>query len=113
MSMNIAFQAIRKIKVVKTGKTETQTNYFKQVIQTPTDITYQIIKSKDPFQAYRDYVLDTCQDYESEIFADDDFWGDEPIGKEMCNDGPEYVRWFDEWLTSVQEAGYEVKAIVL
>ena len=112
MSMNIHFEATRQIKVIKTDKIEDQTIFF-DAVQTPTDVTYQIINSKDPFQAYRDYVLELCQDYEAEIFDPDDFWCDNPIGKEIRNDGPELVQRFDDWLKSAEEAGYTVSAIVL
>lgn len=113
MSMNIAFEATRKIKVLKTDKIETQTTYFREVIQTPTNITYQIVNSKDPYQTYRDYVLEACQDYEAEIFDDDDLWCERPLGREVRNNGPDYVKMFDEWLLAMQEAGYDVEPIIL
>lgn len=112
MSVNIAFEATRKIKVIKTGKIEDQTIFF-DAIQTPTKVTSRIMSSTDPFQAYRNYVLESCSDYEESIFADDDFWCDEPIGVKVRNDGPVYVQQFDDWLTSVEEAGYDVKPIIL
>lgn len=115
MSTNIHFEATRRIKVIKTGKVEDQTIYFKNVIQTPTVfsfVTNKIMASIDPFQAYRDYVLEYCLDYEEPIYAEDDvFCLEDPIGVEIRNDGPEHVKRFDDWLKSVEEAGYEVKAV--
>lgn len=49
MSTNIHFEATRRIKVIKTGKVEDQTIYFKNVIQTPTVVTVAIMASVDPF----------------------------------------------------------------
>ena len=112
MSTNIHFEATRRIKVIKTGKVEDQTTYFKFVIQTPTVVTSKIMASIDPFQAYRDYVLEYCLDYEKPIYAEDDeFALDDPIGTEIRNDGPEHVKRFDDWLKSVEEAGYDVEVV--
>ena len=111
MSTNIHFEATRRIKVIKTGKVEDQTIFFDPV-QTPTVVTNAIMASVDPFQAYRDYVLELCEDYEKPIYAEDDeFCLEDPIGVEIRNDGPEHVKRFDDWLKSVEEAGYEVKAV--
>ena len=112
MSVNIAFEATRKIKVIKTGKIEDQTIFF-DAIQTPTKVTSRIMSSTDPFQAYRNYVLESCSDYEESIFDEDDFWGENPIGVEIRNDGPYLVERFNDWLKSVEEAGYDVKPIIL
>ena len=114
MSANIHFEAVRRIKVIKTGKVEDQTIYFKNVIQTPTVVTNAIMASVDPFQAYRDYVLELCEDYEEPIYAEDDeFCLEDPIGVEIRNDGPEHVKRFDDWLKSVEEAGYSVETVAL
>ena len=112
MSTNIHFEATRRIKVIKTGQIEDQTTFFKYKFQTPTDVTKKIMASVDPFQAYRDYVLETCEDYNAPIYAEDDeFALDDPIGTEVQNNGPEHVKRFDDWLKSVEEAGYDVKVV--
>lgn len=110
MSTNIHFEATRRIKVIKTGKVEYQTIFFDPV-QTPTVVTVAIMASVDPFQAYRDYVLELCEDYEEPIFDEDDFWGENPIGVEIRNDGPYLVERFNDWLKSVEEAGYDVEVV--
>lgn len=114
MSTNIYFEGTRQIKVIKTGKVENQTIYFKYGIQTPTDVTKKIMGSAEPFQAYRDYVLEICEDYESPIYAEDDEFGlEDPIGVEIRNDGPEHVKRFNDWLKSVKEAGYDVEPFMM
>lgn len=90
MSANIHFEAVRRIKVIKTGKVEDQTIFF-DVVPTPTEMTHKIMDSDDPFQDYRDY------------------WCDEPIGTRIRNDGLSLVKRFDDWLKFAEEAGYEVK----
>ena len=108
MSANIHFEAVRRIKVIKTGKVEDQTIFF-DAVPTPTEMTHKIMDSDDPFQAYRDYVPELCQDYEEPFYAEDDVWCDEPIGTRICNDGLSLVKRFDDWLKFAEEAGYEVK----
>ena len=112
MSTNIHFEATRRIKIIKTGQIEDQTMFFKYNFQTPTDVTKKIMRAADPFQAYRDYVLEICADYEKPIYAEDDeFCLEDPIGVEIRNDGPEHVKRFDDWLKSVEEAGYSIETV--
>lgn len=111
MSTNIHFSASREIKVIKTGKIETQTIYFDEW-QTPTRVTREIMESANPMQAYKDWILRECsRDEEILIYADDDIWNEhEPIGKEIYNDGKDHVARFEEWLAMCETEGYTVVA---
>jgi hypothetical protein len=113
MSMNIHFVATREIQVVKTGQRETQEGQFKGQWQTPTDVTYQIMSLADPIQAYRDWILSVTEDYEVDVYAEDDFFRErEPVGTETQNDGRYHLKEFDVWITSMTEQGYDISAEV-
>ena len=67
-------------------------------IQTPTDITKQILKSKDPEEEYKKWVLNISEDEECPIYADDDYSEEgEPIGIEKYNFGEEHLQELDEF----------------
>ena len=109
MSINIHFEATRDIVVVKTGATEIQSERFREVCQTPSKVTDKILKSADPFQAYRDWVLENQEDQSEPMYADDDVFHTGPIvGYETFNYGKEHIKDFDGWLKMMEEGGYEV-----
>ena len=74
MSMNIYFKALREVVVKKTGKSAIEVVRH-DVWQTPTKVTYEIYESKDPVQAYVDWVLSKdvddpfCQDHADEFLS--------------------------------------------
>lgn len=111
MSMNVNITASREVSFKKKdGKIgyDIQTVRFK-VVQTPTKISYEILASDDPIQAYIDYVI-TCRNPEKEpIFAEDDvFCERDPIGYRDYDWTEEHISDFREWLDKVEEDGYEV-----
>lgn len=109
MSTNIHFSASREIQVIKTGKISTQTIDFREW-QTPTRVTWEIMRSEDPIQAYKDWILRECShDEEEDVFEEDDIFGEgEPIGKRIYNAGKEHIAEFEEWLKMCAEEGYVV-----
>jgi len=117
MSMNIYIYATREISFKdKKGETqtETQATVF-DALQTPTEVTYEIVKSNDPAQVYIDWVLRECSvDEEWPVYAADDFMQErEPIGVEIINGGKEHVEKFKQWMIWMEEKGYEIKYEVL
>lgn len=109
MSMNVNFVAEREIQVVKTGKVEIQSEVWRGVWQTPTEVSYQIAESSDPFQAYREWVMDGQNDLQEPVYADNDVFHEGPIvGYETFNHGDEHLKDFDGWLKMAKEDGYEV-----
>jgi hypothetical protein len=113
MSMNIMITATRKVTYKKKNGKRTggiQTLNF-DALQTPTQITYDILASKDPAQTYIDWVLRDCScDEILPVFAEDDlFEKGEPVGTVVWNHGKEHVEEFRDWVNSVEEEGYTLK----
>jgi hypothetical protein len=113
MSMNIMITATREITFKnKAGNacTGDMFRYF-NALQTPTQVTYDILASSDPVKTYTDWVLAECsQDQISPVFADDDtFQEREPVGTEVWNAGKEHVEEFRAWIKEVEEKGYTIK----
>ena len=111
MSTNIHFVAAREVRVVKTGKTNTQEIQFDE-LQTPTSVTWEIMRSANPVQTYKDWVLRECsRDEEFPVFAEDDVFGErDPVGVEIYNAGREHIEKFDAWLKMCAEEGFDVRA---
>ena len=111
MSTNIYFNATREVVVVKTGRTDSQCVSF-GTWQTPCIVTAQIMSSKDPVQAYKDWILaERFDELEEVVYADDDLFQErEPIGKTFVNPGKEHLAMFVEWLHMCEEEGYTVEA---
>ena len=109
MSTNIHFAAEREVVVVKTGKTDIQRIYFDPVWQTPTQVTYEIMKG-DPIQGYRDWILRECsRDEILDVYAEDDYFEERaPVGQRIYNVGKDHVARFDEWLAMCEAEGYTV-----
>lgn len=113
MSMNILITASRKITFKKkNGKRggEIQSGEFR-ALQTPTQVTYDILESNDPAQTYIDWVLAECSQDEIEpVFAEDDIWQEgDPVGTRVWNHGKEHVEKFRAWIKDVEENGFTVK----
>ena len=113
MSMNILIFAERKITFKKkNGKrgSEIQTTRFNE-LQTPTEITKQILASNDPSQTYIDWVLRDCShDNLEPVFAEDDIFQEgQPIATNVWNAGKWHVEQFRAWIKDVEDNGFTVK----
>lgn len=82
-----------------------------RALQTPTQITYDILASKDPAQTYIDWVLRDCsRDVVEPVYAEDDIWQEgKPVGTRVWNSGKEHVEEFRAWIKDVEENGFTVK----
>jgi hypothetical protein len=117
MSMNVYISASREVSFKRKDgsiSTETQTDKF-DAYQTPTDVTYDIVESDDPVQAYIKWVEDVCShDEQMAVYADDDLFNEgEPVGFVVYNSGKEHIQSFREWINEVEEAGYVVTLEVI
>lgn len=108
MSMNIEFVGYRDVMVLRTGKTEVQNNSF-STWQTPTAVSLAIMKAEDPFQAYRDWVLENSEDEIIEVFADDDVFCEGEATPEVYNAGKEHIERFNKYLEGSAELGFDVR----
>ena len=111
MSTNIHFFGQRKVVVVTTKKIEIQREKIGGV-QTPTDVTWQIMQSSDVRKAYTDWVMEQFgTDEQVPVFAEDDVWEEgEPIGTKTINDGKRLVDEFNEACAELEARGFEIKA---
>ena len=111
MSTNIRIHAHRMIQVVKTGALDTQSTHF-DAWQMPTTATWHIMNPVDlmsRLQAYRDWVLSTCEDEREPVYAEDDLFHDgEPVGFSLVNHGRDHLARLDEWLQLIERDGWEV-----
>ena len=107
MSTNIFFKAIREVTVKKTGKRDLQVIEH-EVWQTPTKVTYEIYESKDPVQAYVDWVLSESEDETVDVFDDDENY----IGRQVVNFGKEHADEFLSWAATMEAEGYDIKPAV-
>lgn len=109
MSTNIHIIGKRDVMVIKTGKVSEQTIKF-GAYQTPTKVTFEIMKADDKVKAYKDWVLSVSVDEEQPVYADDDIFQEgEPVGTETYNYGREHLVEFDKWVKNVTDEGYEVE----
>jgi hypothetical protein len=112
MSMNICIIAQRVISFKKKDGTrgeDIQTLTF-GALQTPTKVTYGILESDSPIQAYTDWVLGNSEDQTIPIYAESDLFSDgPPVGVETYNVGKEHVERLLEWLSTVDEQGFTIK----
>ena len=114
MSMNVHIIGTRKIKVIKTRKTETQRIYFYEW-QTPTNDSYRILNSADPIQSYRNWVLERAPDMEErepEYAPDDWLCERDPIGETISNAALEHIQELDEWIAESEAEGYKISVEV-
>ena len=116
MSMNIRISAERDISYSRrVGDTvftclDTQSVRF-EVYQTPTSVSYEIVNSADPAEAYAAWVLkERSRDEEVPVYGEDDVFGDEdPVGYRTYNAGEDHVRDFRTWRADMELQGYTVK----
>lgn len=68
--------------------------------------------SKNPIQAYKDWILvDRSFDEELEVYVDDAIFQErEPIVTESYNAGKEHIKRFDSWIKEVEAQGYTIEA---
>ena len=80
-------------------------------IQTPTNISYQIINSENPIESYKNWVIENYGEDETfAIYAEDDPFGEkEPIRYSIINDGKEHNKRLNYWLQESENEGYEVE----
>jgi hypothetical protein len=116
MSMNVFISATRKVTFKKkNGKRGggIQTEVF-DALQTPTKVTYEIVNSGNPQQAYIDWVKTMSRPEQMPVYADDDIFGEgAPIGFEEYDFAQEHIDKFRDWTASVEEDGYTVKFEVI
>lgn len=110
MSVNIVFIAIREIQVVKTGVFDVQKTTF-PVWQTPTEVTLNIVRADDPAAEYKAWVMENkdCV-FVQDVFAEDDFLCDNPIGTETVDMRTEHLADFDAWVEEMSQNGWIVGA---
>lgn len=108
MSMNLYIYAEREVRVVKTGRVSTQRIEF-DTWQTPTVVTYKILNASDRAVAYMDWVKSESYDEQIPVYAADDLYEErEPVRYSVYNVGLDHLEGFKEWLTMVEEEGYNV-----
>jgi hypothetical protein len=110
--MNIHILASRNVIVEKTGEKSVQEEYFDEW-QTPTKVSYEIEKSDNPIQAYKDWVMSISRDEEVTVYAEDDILNEgEPIGTKTVNYGEYHIEQLNEWIEVYKNAGYEISVEV-
>jgi len=108
MSMNIEIMAVAKSMIIKTGEVFDNTVYL-NVIQTPTDVTYKIMKAENKMEEYENYVTSVSEDDEVPVFAEDDvFQEGDPIGYETVNEGEEHLVELHNEVTHYTNKGYDI-----
>jgi len=113
MSKNIQFKATRLIQVVSSGEYETQSEFFEEIWQTPTDISYEIVSSDNDFKAYRDWVMSVSETVSEEVYAPDDLFCEGPvIGYNLVNIGEQHINLFDGWINDMQNRGFTINPVV-
>jgi len=116
MSMNVYIYAERDISYRRhAGQTvltclDTQTVRF-EAYQTPSAVSYKIVSSENPAEAYAAWVLkERSEDEQVPIYGEDDVFGDEdPVGYRTYNAGQDHVRAFRTWCADMELQGYTVK----
>jgi len=110
--MNVFITAQREVTFKrKSGEigTDIQSKEFSSW-QTRTTVTHAILASKDPINAYCEYVLSLSEDEEEPVYAPDDVLSEkDPIGTRIYNPAKEHVKDFKKWMHEMEEAGYTIK----
>jgi hypothetical protein len=111
--MNIYFLAEREIFVPGIDKSTKQKKYI-HVWQTPTNVTYEIVKAKDPIKAYFEWVLKVSEEETRPVYAEDDIFNErEPIGQETFLPGKVHIEELKICFDSLKKDGYTIKAIIM
>lgn len=111
MSMNVYIVAEREVQVNIGGKiiTDIQCTRF-DAVQTPTKVTYDIVKSENPLEAYIDYVKSRSSIQKVPVYAPDDIFGErEPIRFEDYDWSTSHIEGFRAWVVEMTSKGYEIK----
>ena len=111
MSMNVFITAQREVTFKrKSGELGTNIQVEKfSAWQTPTDITYKILGSDDPINAYCEYILTLFQDKKGPVYDPDDvFCVKDPIGTRIYNPAKEHIAEFKKWMQEMEEEGYTI-----
>jgi hypothetical protein len=111
MSTNIHFIAERNIEVQnESGRNiEIERVFFKNIWQTPSVVTRQIMKSNNKPQTYKDWVLSLSKDVIVPIYDGCDIFGDGPIiDYRMYNESSEHIKDFDIWLLDMEKRGFNI-----
>jgi hypothetical protein len=116
MSMNVFIKAERTVTFKKKNGRQgrdTQTTRF-PALQTPTDVSYKIVASSNPVQAYIDWVKTTSRVEQLPVYAEDDIFGEnDPIGFEEYDAAQEHIVKLAKWVQQIEEDGYTVKIEVI
>lgn len=111
MSMNVYIYAERTVTARnKAGKKvrEKQRQQF-EALQTPTTVSYEIRAAGNQVQAYKDYVRSCGTVEKVPVYAPEDIWSENgPISYEEYNWAEEHIEEFDNWLSVMDEAGYNI-----
>lgn len=79
-------------------------------IQTPTDVTRQIINSDDPKQTYTVFVDSRRTVQEVLVYAVDDlFYEHAPVGTTTYDWAEEHINQFNSWVCDVEQNGYKIQ----
>ncbi len=116
MSMNVYIVAEREISYKKkNGKTGSDVQRVKfDAIHTPTTVTYNIVGSADPKQAYIEYVESNSSPVKEPIHAPGDIFCErDPIGFRDHDWTVEHIKEFHAWVTKVEDQGYTVQFEVI
>ena len=109
MSMNIEICGKREITVNKTGAVEIQ-EWSRSAWQTPTEITYAILKSANPVEAYKEWVMTQSFELQDSVYAEDDIWREkEPIRFESYDPAKIECDSLTEWIAEITALGYVVE----
>lgn len=125
MSMNIHIHAHTEV-TLPNGKTETNFIEF-DVFQIPTKESYEIKKSPDPIQAYKDYIMahteeewvEQYEDYDDTISASMQGLGgcpapSKPPVKVRRHYGEEHIKELDEFIKyHTEERGAKIAVFVM
>lgn len=97
MSLNVQFYVTGRLN----GKTFEQPLDF-EALQTPTEVTYKIIKSPNPVQEYANWVLRSSYNKDEKVF-------NYVKGKyEIFNFGKDHVERFLKKVDEVKKAGLSI-----
>lgn len=97
MSINLHVRAYEVFEHPVLGKKEF--DYKFDLYQTPTDITYQCLKNKDPLKVYTEWVLKNSQPVVENIYEQTDFFYEKPpIGTKTVNYGEIHIKELNQWL---------------
>ena len=123
MSMNISIKGVREIFIPSINRTDTQDISF-DCWQTPTKISYEILESSHPIEAYKQWVLSRSKpeliehfyDYDTEIeyiltdISLSEYMSKNPgrIHYEPYDTGYEYNKALDDWITEMESEGYKI-----